>query len=88
MIRNCADFAKEPMLGLLCTADTALDAVVGSLQARHPQLEQGATYADSWHRDLRRAQILARAIRTSQALLTDYYGTLLDQARADDDIDF
>jgi hypothetical protein len=94
MIRNIAHlphFAKEPALGILCTADSALDAVVGALRARHPQLDQTATLADSWHRDLRRAQILASAAHTMQALLTDYYGALLDQARCDgtdDDIDF
>jgi hypothetical protein len=94
MIRNVAHlphFAQEPALGILCTADSALDAVVGALRARHPRLDHTAALADPWHRDLRAAQILASAAHTMQALLTDYYGTLLDQAcgdDTDDDIDF
>jgi hypothetical protein len=93
MIRTIAEaslFAEDPVLGLLCTADAALDAVLGALASRFPKLDQSNFSLDPWHRHVRQAQILAGMTRALQALIGDYYGTLLDELQpdSDDDPDF
>lgn len=86
-IAKASVFAEEPVLGLLCTADAALDAVLGALASRFPQLDQPNFSLDPWHRHLRQAQILAGMTRALQALIGDYYGTLLDELQPDADDD-
>jgi hypothetical protein len=90
MIRAVAQpsvFAEDPVLGLLSTADAALDAVLGALASRFPKLDQSGLSLDPWHRHLRQAQILAGMTRALQALIGDYYGTLLDELEPDSDND-
>jgi hypothetical protein len=84
-IAKASVFAEDPVLGLLCTADAALDAVLGALASRFPQLDHSSFSFDPWHRHLRQAQILVGMTRALQALIGDYYGTLLDELEPDSD---